>query len=61
MRWMGTFSSEKVTVTGANLLDTLCARLEKLMSFQLGERDLVTLQHKFVVERSDQKQYVLTL
>ena len=50
MRWMGIFSSEKVTVTGENLLDTLCAQLEKLMSFQPGGRDLVMLQHKFVVE-----------
>ncbi|PVH98077.1 Saccharopine dehydrogenase [Periconia macrospinosa] len=50
MRWMGILSSEKATVIGGNLLDTLCAQLEKLMSFGSGERDLVMLQHKFVVE-----------
>ncbi len=55
MKWMGILSSEKATVTGNNLLDTLCAQLEKLMSFKPGERDLVMLQHKFVVEWSDQK------
>ncbi|KAI9670789.1 MAG: hypothetical protein M1817_003900 [Caeruleum heppii] len=53
MRWMGIFSSEKATISGGNLLDTLCAQLGKLMSFQPGERDLVMLQHKFVVEWSD--------
>jgi Saccharopine dehydrogenase C-terminal domain len=53
---MGILSSEKATVTGGNLLDTLCAQLEKLMSFQPGERDLVMLQHKFVVEWADGKQ-----
>lgn len=47
---MGMFSSEKAIITSGNLLDTLCAQLEKLMSFQPGERDLVMLQHKFVVE-----------
>jgi hypothetical protein len=36
-----------------NLLDTLCARLETLMSFGPRERDLVILQHKFVVEWSN--------
>ena len=36
-------------------MDTLCAQLEKRMSFQPGERDLVMLQHKFVVEWSNQK------
>ncbi|KAL9613490.1 MAG: hypothetical protein Q9167_001986 [Letrouitia subvulpina] len=53
MKWMGILSSEKATVAGGNLLDTLCARLEKLMSFQPGERDLVMLQHKFEIEWAD--------
>ncbi|EPE35902.1 Glyceraldehyde-3-phosphate dehydrogenase-like, C-terminal [Glarea lozoyensis ATCC 20868] len=56
LRWMGVLSSEKATITGGNLLDTLCAQLEKLMSFQPGERDLVMLQHKFVVEWADGKE-----
>jgi saccharopine dehydrogenase (NADP+, L-glutamate forming) len=55
MRWMGLFSSETATIVGGNLLDALCARLEKLMSFGPGERDLIMLQHKFVVEWSDGK------
>ena len=38
---------------GGNLLDTLCARLETLMRYEQGERDLVMLQHKFVVEWKD--------
>lgn len=50
---MGILSSEQATFTGGNLLDTLCAKLEKLMSFGPGERDLVMLQHKFVVEWLD--------
>lgn len=53
LRWIGLFSTEKVTVRGGNLLDTLCARLETLMRYEQGERDLVMLQHKFVVEWQD--------
>ena len=53
MRYFGLFSSEKATIRGGNLLDTLCGQLEKLLSFQPGERDLVMLQHKFVVEWKD--------
>lgn len=49
-RWIGLFSSEKVQPRAGNLLDTLCARLEGLMKYEAGERDLVMLQHKFVVE-----------
>ncbi len=58
MRWMGLFSSEPATIVGGNPLDTLCAQLEKLMSFSSGERDLVMLQHKFVVEWSDGKKVI---
>ncbi|KAI9767926.1 MAG: hypothetical protein M1840_005419 [Geoglossum simile] len=59
LRWMGILSSQRATVR-KNLLDTLCTKLEKLMSFQPGERDLVMLQHKFVVEWSDGKTDTLT-
>ncbi len=55
MRYFGLFSSEEATIRGSNLLDTLCGQLEKLLSFQPGERDLVMLQHKFVVEWEDGK------
>ena len=53
LRWVGLFSHERVVPRGGNLLDTLCARLEALMAYAPGERDLVMLQHKFVVEQSD--------
>lgn len=53
LRWIGLFSSEQATVRGDNLLDTLCAQLEKKLSYQPGERDLVVLQHEFVVEWQD--------
>ena len=55
MKWIGLFSEEEVTVRGGNLLDTLCDRLEKTMTYNEGERDLVLLQHKFVVEWADGK------
>ena len=50
LRWMGLFSSEPLQPRGGNLLDTLCARLEGLMAYETGERDLVMLQHRFIIE-----------
>lgn len=55
LRWIGLFSQDKVEPRSGNLLDTLCARLETLMAYGPGERDLVMLQHKFVVEWADGK------
>lgn len=53
LRWIGLFSRDTLVPRAGNLLDTLCARLETLMAYAPGERDLVMLQHKFVVERAD--------
>ena len=52
LKWIGLFSDEKITPRG-NLLDTLCATLEKKMQFGEGERDFVMLQHKFEIEHKD--------
>ncbi|PBK64697.1 saccharopine dehydrogenase [Armillaria solidipes] len=60
LKWIGLFSSEKVKPRAGNLLDTLCAQLEGLMKYEQGERDLVMLQHKFIVEWQDGKQETLT-
>lgn len=50
---MGLFSSgETRGYWGGNLLDTLCGRLTKLLSFKEGERDLVVLQHKSVLRKA---------
>ena len=53
LRWIGLFSQEPLVPRGGNLLDTLCGNLETLMAYAPGERDLVMLQHKFIVERAD--------
>lgn len=60
LKWIGLFSSEKVQPRAGNLLDTLCAALETRMSYGPGERDLVLLQHKFVVEYADGKKETIT-
>ncbi|KAI4518192.1 spermine synthase [Schizophyllum commune Loenen D] len=60
MRWIGLFSDDPAPVRSGNLLDTLCARLEEIMAFEPGERDLVLLQHKFVVEWPNREEETFT-
>ena len=60
MRWLGIFSTEPATIKDGNIFDTLCHQLAKLLGFKPSERDLVMLQHKFVVEWRDGKK-VLSL
>ena len=52
LKWLGLFSDSLVHKKG-NLLDTLCATLDEKMQYLPGERDMVMLQHKFVVELKD--------
>ncbi|KAF9524772.1 Saccharopine dehydrogenase-domain-containing protein [Crepidotus variabilis] len=60
MRWIGLFSSKPLTPRSGNLLDTLCAQLETLMAYAPGERDLVMLQHKFVIQWADDSEEIRT-
>ncbi|PPQ98764.1 hypothetical protein CVT26_014347 [Gymnopilus dilepis] len=53
LKWIGVLSSKPLVPRARNLLDTLCAQLETLMAYAPGERDLVMLQHKFVIEWAD--------
>ncbi|CAG7962472.1 unnamed protein product [Penicillium nalgiovense] len=60
MRWLGLFSTEPASIKNGNIFDTLCHQLAKLLSFKPGERDLVMLQHKFIVEWRDGKKDTIT-
>ncbi|KXT05639.1 hypothetical protein AC578_5586 [Pseudocercospora eumusae] len=48
-RWIDLLSATKPAVKGS-LLDTIADHLQNKISFKPGERDLVMLQHKFVIE-----------
>ncbi|PVU97559.1 hypothetical protein BB559_001968 [Furculomyces boomerangus] len=53
MEWLGIVSNDIKVNKKDTYLDTLCARLEELMQYGPGERDLVILQHKFEIENSN--------
>ncbi|GAA5890862.1 hypothetical protein JCM6882_008838 [Rhodosporidiobolus microsporus] len=60
LRWIGLFSTTEVVTPRGNLLDTLCATLEAKMQYESGERDMVMLQHKFIVEKADGQEEIRT-
>jgi len=59
LRWIGLFDKTPVEPRG-NLLDSLCATLEKKMQYEKGEKDMVMLQHKFEVTKKDGSREVRT-
>ena len=52
LKWIGLFSNNLAKPCGTPL-DTLCARLEELLVYQPGERDMVVLQHQFEIDHAD--------
>ncbi|KAH8660528.1 Saccharopine dehydrogenase [Xylariales sp. PMI_506] len=52
LRWIGVFSNDPASISDTPV-DTLCGKLATLLSYGPGERDLVILQHKFMIEWQD--------
>ncbi len=52
MAWLGLFSDEPIAGVGEQTtpLDVLAARMEALMPYRAGERDMLVLVHQFVAE-----------
>ncbi|KAJ2720384.1 saccharopine dehydrogenase (NADP+, L-glutamate-forming) [Coemansia sp. Benny D115] len=53
VKWLGITSPDVLASKRGTYLDVLCARLEDLMMYGEGERDMILLQHKFEVENKD--------
>ncbi|KAJ1673129.1 saccharopine dehydrogenase (NADP+, L-glutamate-forming), partial [Spiromyces aspiralis] len=53
IKWLGILSPEIQAEKRGTYLDVLCARLEKLMQYGPGERDMILLQHHFEIENKD--------
>lgn len=54
--WIGLFDDVDAALRGT-LLDSFSHRLETLMSFKQGEKDMIMLQHIFTIEKPDGKRY----
>ena len=54
-KWMGLLSPEVKVEQRGTVLDALCATLEEKMVYGPGERDMVMLQHRFLVKTAQGK------
>ncbi|HOW44722.1 MAG TPA: saccharopine dehydrogenase C-terminal domain-containing protein [Candidatus Aminicenantes bacterium] len=59
LEWLGLFSGETIPEAG-NYLDVLSAQLQKKLFFKEGEKDLLLLRHRFVVENKDKTRDLIT-
>jgi saccharopine dehydrogenase-like NADP-dependent oxidoreductase len=59
LSWLGLFSDEKVSPIN-NRLDILSDRLQEKLVYKEGEKDMLVLRHRFVVENKDKSQDMIT-
>jgi saccharopine dehydrogenase (NADP+, L-glutamate forming) len=57
--WLGLFDDETVP-DAANYLDILSARLQEKLFYKEGEKDMLILRHRFIVENKDKTQDLIT-
>lgn len=51
--WLGLFSDEPLSMQKGSVFDVLLAQMQKKMSYEDNERDMVVLQDEFVAEYAD--------
>jgi saccharopine dehydrogenase (NADP+, L-glutamate forming) len=59
LEWLGLFSDDKVCHIN-NRLDILCDLLQKKLVYNEGEKDMVILRHRFVIEHKDKTKEEIT-
>jgi saccharopine dehydrogenase (NADP+, L-glutamate forming) len=57
--WLGLFSDETVPDAGC-LLDVLSARMQEKLFYKEGEKDMLILRHRFIVENRDKTRDLIT-
>lgn len=59
LEWLGLFSDETVPDVG-NHLDILSERMQEKLFFKAGEKDMLILRHRFIVENKDKTRDLIT-
>ena len=58
MAWLGLFSDDPLPEGLQSPIDILAARMEPMMAFKPGERDMLVLQHEFVAEYPEHREAI---
>ncbi len=59
LEWLGLFGDEMIPDAG-NYLDVLSARMQERLFFKEGEKDMLILRHRFIVENRDKTRDLIT-
>ena len=60
LAWLGFFGNDPLPERADTMLDVLAQRMLSLMAYAPGERDMLVMQHEFVVEHADRTEKILS-
>ncbi|MFO0651643.1 MAG: saccharopine dehydrogenase C-terminal domain-containing protein [Polyangiales bacterium] len=58
LAWLGMFDRAKLPENPISPLDALVARMVEKLQYAPGERDMIALQHEFIAEYPDRKEFI---
>lgn len=58
LAWLGLFSDDPLPEGQNTPLDILTARMQAMMAYKPGERDMLVMQHEFVAEYADRREAI---
>jgi len=62
LKWLGMFDEVKVNPEQWTFLDVLSTRMQEIMPYKKGEKDMIVLQHDFIAEYPDNsKEHIISL
>ncbi|MCP4155299.1 MAG: saccharopine dehydrogenase [bacterium] len=59
LEWLGLFSNETVPEYN-NVLDILCHRMQEKLFYKEGEKDMLVMRHRFIIENKDKSRDQIT-
>ena len=60
INWLGCFSDQPIASNKDNSMDVLCELLLQKLAYKPHEKDMVILQHKFVIKKADGSRQFIT-
>ncbi len=58
LEWLGLFEEKQIPSGTNTILDALCNLFEEKLQYASGERDMIVMQHEFLIQYPDKKQKV---
>lgn len=58
LAWLGMFEAEALPDENISPLDALVARMVEKLQYKKGERDMIVLQHEFIAQYGERREYI---